>query len=156
MRKAFKAKYPHRPKVTNGQQECPVKTSGGYARLSTAFLQMLENPIAANQWLNDPETGPILMQVSRIYQMRLDGERVPASSANIAPSSSRAASSSRATSRPLPSPASTSLTTPAQPSSSSVPPASTSLPPLAEPSSQASSSAPRSASKKPTSASGSR
>jgi hypothetical protein len=34
-----------------------------------AFLQMLENPMAANQWLNDPDTGPILMQVSRIYQV---------------------------------------------------------------------------------------
>ncbi|XP_025113042.1 uncharacterized protein LOC112575402 isoform X1 [Pomacea canaliculata] len=41
-----------------------------------AFLQMLENPLAASQWLNDPETGPILMQVSRIYQMRLDGNQI--------------------------------------------------------------------------------
>ncbi|XP_025112837.1 ubiquitin-associated domain-containing protein 1-like [Pomacea canaliculata] len=39
-------------------------------RCLLAFLQMLENPLAASQWLNDPETGPILMQVSRIYQMR--------------------------------------------------------------------------------------
>nr|KAG5687037.1 hypothetical protein BaRGS_002410 [Batillaria attramentaria] len=58
-----------------------------------AFLQMLENPLAANQWLNDPETGPILMQVSRIYQMRLDGERVPSTAAasstvTVAPASS--------------------------------------------------------------------
>ncbi|KAL8613271.1 hypothetical protein ACOMHN_001595 [Nucella lapillus] len=49
-------------------------------RCLLAFLQMLENPMAANQWLKDPETGPILMQVSRIYQMRLDGERPPATS----------------------------------------------------------------------------
>ncbi|PVD21880.1 hypothetical protein C0Q70_17683 [Pomacea canaliculata] len=37
---------------------------------------MLESPLAASQWLNDPETGPILMQVSRIYQMRLDGNQI--------------------------------------------------------------------------------
>ncbi|ESP04978.1 hypothetical protein LOTGIDRAFT_230032 [Lottia gigantea] len=36
-------------------------------RCLLAFLQMLENPIAASQWLSDPETGPLLMQISRIY-----------------------------------------------------------------------------------------
>ncbi|CAL1525919.1 unnamed protein product [Lymnaea stagnalis] len=36
-------------------------------RCLLAFLQMLENPISASQWLNDPETGPLLMQISRIY-----------------------------------------------------------------------------------------
>ncbi|KAK6979770.1 ubiquitin-associated domain-containing protein 1 [Biomphalaria glabrata] len=36
-------------------------------RCLLAFLQMLENPITASQWLNDPETGPLLMQISRIY-----------------------------------------------------------------------------------------
>ncbi|XP_050395048.1 ubiquitin-associated domain-containing protein 1 [Patella vulgata] len=36
-------------------------------RCLLAFLQMLENPVAASQWLNDPETGPILMQISKIY-----------------------------------------------------------------------------------------
>ncbi|PVD28177.1 hypothetical protein C0Q70_10763 [Pomacea canaliculata] len=41
-----------------------------------AFLQMLESPLAASQWLNDPETGPILMQVLRIYQMRLNGNQI--------------------------------------------------------------------------------
>lgn len=62
-------------------------------RCLLAFLQMLENPLAANQWLNDPETGPILMQVSRIYQMRLDGERVPSSTAASSTVTSPVASS---------------------------------------------------------------
>ncbi|XP_048245331.1 ubiquitin-associated domain-containing protein 1-like [Haliotis rufescens] len=36
-------------------------------RCLLAFLQMLESPMSANQWLNDSETGPILIQISRIY-----------------------------------------------------------------------------------------
>ncbi|BFZ20870.1 hypothetical protein BsWGS_23910 [Bradybaena similaris] len=36
-------------------------------RCLLAFLQMLENPLSASQWLSDPETGPLLMQISRIY-----------------------------------------------------------------------------------------
>ncbi|CAG5118123.1 unnamed protein product [Candidula unifasciata] len=36
-------------------------------RCLLAFLQMLENPLTASQWLSDPETGPLLMQISRIY-----------------------------------------------------------------------------------------
>ena len=28
---------------------------------------MLENPVSVSQWLNDPEMGPLLMQISRIY-----------------------------------------------------------------------------------------
>lgn len=32
-----------------------------------AFLHMLENPNCANQWLNDPDTAPILSQVFKIY-----------------------------------------------------------------------------------------
>lgn len=93
-------------------------------RCLLAFLQMLENPIAANQWLKDPETGPILMQVSRIYQMRLDGERSATDStperSGTLPDTEEGASSGLGT---VPS------------SSSSVPPASTSFPPLGESSS---------------------
>lgn len=36
-------------------------------RCLLAFLQMLENPVSVSQWLNDPEMGPLLMQISRIY-----------------------------------------------------------------------------------------
>lgn len=104
-------------------------------RCLLAFLQMLENPLAANQWLNDPETGPILMQVSRIYQMRLDGERV-SSSSNTA-----------AATLPF---ASTALVDASPSSSSSVPPAATSLPPLTSPS-DTGAPRPRSTSSKPTS-----
>ena len=28
---------------------------------------MLENPNNTQQWLNDPDTGPMLIQISRIY-----------------------------------------------------------------------------------------
>ncbi|OWF51590.1 ubiquitin-associated domain-containing protein 1-like [Mizuhopecten yessoensis] len=36
-------------------------------RCLLAFLQMLESPFMTQQWLNDPETGPLLVQISRIY-----------------------------------------------------------------------------------------
>ncbi|XP_074653863.1 ubiquitin-associated domain-containing protein 1-like [Tubulanus polymorphus] len=32
-----------------------------------AFLSMLDNPALTTDWLNDPETGPMLIQISRIY-----------------------------------------------------------------------------------------
>ena len=32
-----------------------------------AFLHMLENPNNTQQWVNDPDTGPMLIQISRIY-----------------------------------------------------------------------------------------
>ena len=35
--------------------------------LSAAFIHMLESPIMTHQWINDPETGPILVLISRIY-----------------------------------------------------------------------------------------
>uniref|UniRef100_A0A3Q2GW48 Ubiquitin-associated domain-containing protein 1 n=1 Tax=Equus caballus TaxID=9796 RepID=A0A3Q2GW48_HORSE len=33
-----------------------------------AFEDMLENPLSSTQWMNDPETGPVLLQISRIFQ----------------------------------------------------------------------------------------
>lgn len=36
--------------------------------LSTAFEDMLENPLNSTQWMNDPETGPVMLQISRIFQ----------------------------------------------------------------------------------------
>uniref|UniRef100_A0A4W3GCS3 Ubiquitin-associated domain-containing protein 1 n=1 Tax=Callorhinchus milii TaxID=7868 RepID=A0A4W3GCS3_CALMI len=33
-----------------------------------AFEDMLENPLNSTQWMNDPETGPIMLQISRIFQ----------------------------------------------------------------------------------------
>ena len=34
----------------------------------TAFEDMLENPSSSTYYINDPETGPVLLQVSRIVQ----------------------------------------------------------------------------------------
>lgn len=34
----------------------------------TAFEDMLENPLNSTQWMNDPETGPVMLQISRIFQ----------------------------------------------------------------------------------------
>ncbi|WAR30502.1 UBAC1-like protein [Mya arenaria] len=36
-------------------------------RCLLAFIQMLEHPHTANQWLSDPETAPLLVHISRIY-----------------------------------------------------------------------------------------
>ncbi|KAK7094832.1 ubiquitin-associated domain-containing protein 1-like [Littorina saxatilis] len=91
-------------------------------RCLLAFLQMLENPIAANQWLNDPETGPILMQVSRIYQMRLDGERAPLSSSSSTATTPATTTANTTTTASLSNGAASTPT-----ASSSVPPASTNL-----------------------------
>ncbi|XP_075415910.1 ubiquitin-associated domain-containing protein 1 [Tenrec ecaudatus] len=33
-----------------------------------AFEDMLENPLNSTQWMNDPETGPVLLQISRVFQ----------------------------------------------------------------------------------------
>ncbi|XP_049629638.1 ubiquitin-associated domain-containing protein 1 isoform X1 [Suncus etruscus] len=33
-----------------------------------AFEDMLENPLSSTQWMNDPETGPVMLQISRIFQ----------------------------------------------------------------------------------------
>lgn len=34
----------------------------------SAFEDMLENPSTSSFYINDPETGPVLLQVSRIVQ----------------------------------------------------------------------------------------
>ncbi|OXB76358.1 UNVERIFIED_CONTAM: hypothetical protein H355_006769 [Colinus virginianus] len=36
--------------------------------LLAAFEDMLENPLNSTQWMNDPETGPVMLQISRIFQ----------------------------------------------------------------------------------------
>lgn len=36
--------------------------------LPAAFEDMLENPLNSSQWMNDPETGPVVLQISRIFQ----------------------------------------------------------------------------------------
>uniref|UniRef100_A0A8D0W2Z2 Ubiquitin-associated domain-containing protein 1 n=1 Tax=Sus scrofa TaxID=9823 RepID=A0A8D0W2Z2_PIG len=33
-----------------------------------AFEDMLENPLNSTQWMNDPETGPVMLQISRVFQ----------------------------------------------------------------------------------------
>ncbi|XP_007945232.1 ubiquitin-associated domain-containing protein 1 [Orycteropus afer afer] len=33
-----------------------------------AFEDMLENPLSSTQWMNDPETGPVMLQISRLFQ----------------------------------------------------------------------------------------
>ena len=37
-------------------------------RVPAAFEDMLENPLNSTQWMNDPETGPVVLQISRIFQ----------------------------------------------------------------------------------------
>ncbi|XP_042686762.1 ubiquitin-associated domain-containing protein 1 isoform X1 [Centrocercus urophasianus] len=34
----------------------------------SSFEDMLENPLNSTQWMNDPETGPVMLQISRIFQ----------------------------------------------------------------------------------------
>ena len=36
---------------------------------------MLEHPHTANQWLSDPETAPLLVQISRIYHAEKHSEQ---------------------------------------------------------------------------------
>ncbi|KAK3586987.1 hypothetical protein CHS0354_026703 [Potamilus streckersoni] len=43
-------------------------------RCLLAFIQMLEQPHTASQWLNDAETAPVLIQVSRIYHAEKNSE----------------------------------------------------------------------------------
>uniref|UniRef100_A0A8C4WZ52 UBA domain containing 1 n=1 Tax=Eptatretus burgeri TaxID=7764 RepID=A0A8C4WZ52_EPTBU len=37
-------------------------------KLLLAFEDMLQNPLNSTQWMNDPETGPVMLQISRIFQ----------------------------------------------------------------------------------------
>ncbi|XP_075912170.1 ubiquitin-associated domain-containing protein 1-like [Petromyzon marinus] len=37
-------------------------------KILLAFEDMLENPVNSAQWMNDPETGPVMLQISRIFQ----------------------------------------------------------------------------------------
>lgn len=39
-----------------------------YVCVCVAFEDMLENPLNSTQWMNDPETGPVMLQISRIFQ----------------------------------------------------------------------------------------
>ena len=36
---------------------------------------MLEHPLSASHWLSDAETGPVLVQVSRIYHAEKNSEQ---------------------------------------------------------------------------------
>lgn len=49
----------------------------------SAFLQMLESPFMTQQWLNDPETGPLLVQISRIYHSEKHSGSQPDSASNV-------------------------------------------------------------------------
>lgn len=42
--------------------------AGTDSTVPTAFEDMLENPLSSTQWMNDPETGPVMLQISRIFQ----------------------------------------------------------------------------------------
>lgn len=44
-------------------------------RCLLAFIQMLEHPLSASHWLSDAETGPVLVQVSRIYHAEKNSEQ---------------------------------------------------------------------------------
>lgn len=45
-----------------------VQLSLNNKRVLGAFEDMLENPSSSTYYINDPETGPVLLQVSRIVQ----------------------------------------------------------------------------------------
>lgn len=52
---------------------CACRLSGGTGTQAgsvfpAAFEDMLENPLNSTQWMNDPETGPVMLQISRIFQ----------------------------------------------------------------------------------------
>uniref|UniRef100_A0A8C3AJT3 UBA domain containing 1 n=1 Tax=Cyclopterus lumpus TaxID=8103 RepID=A0A8C3AJT3_CYCLU len=76
-------------RVNNNQQDCewllgdrkpsPEDLDKGIDTNSTLFQAILENPVVqlgltnpktllATQWMNDPETGPVMLQISRIFQ----------------------------------------------------------------------------------------
>ncbi|XP_064616494.1 ubiquitin-associated domain-containing protein 1-like isoform X2 [Liolophura sinensis] len=48
-----------------------------------AFLQMLDNPFSTSQWLSDPETGPMLVQISRIYHAEKNSNKSQANSVPV-------------------------------------------------------------------------
>ncbi|NWS73116.1 UBAC1 protein, partial [Crotophaga sulcirostris] len=37
-------------------------------KILLAFEDMLANPLNSTQWMNDPDTGPVMLQISRIFQ----------------------------------------------------------------------------------------
>ncbi|ELK07364.1 Ubiquitin-associated domain-containing protein 1 [Pteropus alecto] len=53
-------------KVSNNQQNAALGLTNPKTLL--AFEDMLENPLNSTQWMNDPETGPVMLQISRIFQ----------------------------------------------------------------------------------------
>lgn len=52
-------------------------------RCLLAFLLMLESPLTANQWLTDAETGPVLLQVSRIYHAEKNSNKALVNQNNL-------------------------------------------------------------------------
>ncbi|XP_074747745.1 ubiquitin-associated domain-containing protein 1 isoform X3 [Strix uralensis] len=60
-------------RVNNNQQNAACEWLLGDRKpspedLDKAFEDMLENPLNSTQWMNDPETGPVMLQISRIFQ----------------------------------------------------------------------------------------
>ncbi|XP_027622081.1 ubiquitin-associated domain-containing protein 1 [Tupaia chinensis] len=55
--------FPQRPCFPLPVELCHVS-----AVSCLAFEDMLENPLGSTQWMNDPETGPVMLQISRIFQ----------------------------------------------------------------------------------------
>ncbi|GAB1607424.1 ubiquitin-associated domain-containing protein 1-like [Argonauta hians] len=63
-------------------------------RCLLAFILMLESPLTANQWLSDAETGPVLLQVSRIYHAEKNSNKALASQNSLGLGASTSSSSS--------------------------------------------------------------
>ena len=60
---------PFGPATTRALTVCAGEPClSGLAVFPTAFEDMLENPLNSTQWMNDPETGPVMLQISRIFQ----------------------------------------------------------------------------------------
>lgn len=60
--------YKNRFLHTDSQDSGCVKNLPYGFYFSAAFEDMLENPLNSTQWMNDPETGPVMLQISRIFQ----------------------------------------------------------------------------------------
>lgn len=58
----------HREAVGSSRRAAEGAATQPGSVLPTAFEDMLENPLNSTQWMNDPDTGPVMLQISRLFQ----------------------------------------------------------------------------------------
>lgn len=54
--------------ISTFSSSIPIPPLSHFSFPLAAFEDMLENPLNSTQWMNDPETGPVMLQISRIFQ----------------------------------------------------------------------------------------